>query len=355
MLEVDIRVARRLFEVAAAFTVAGGQRLALFGPSGSGKTTVLEAIAGLAAVSEGRIILGGRELTSVDAAGRARQIPVWAREVALLRQDPGLFPHLNVGENLTYGAGRRDGQAVVRLVETLGLQGLLGASPRRISGGQAQRVALGRALLSGHRALLLDEPHRGLDVPLRRELTELVRDQVGGRGVPAVLVTHELDEAQAFADHLGVLDRGRLLQLGSPSDVVRQPASPRVAELVGYRGLVAVTARGRPMLAAVHPERVRLGARPERGPVVEGRVLASRPAGAGWVVDVAVGPEMPPPRADRPGAPAFSFRLSDPPLPPGAPVVLTLLDPPLFEAPAAAAPPAGGVRSDTVRGGEVSS
>ncbi len=343
MLDVDVRVARRMFDVAVAFTVKAGERLALFGPSGSGKTTILEAIAGLVTVAEGQILLGERALTVIGRpagpAGRApsRQLPLRLREVALLRQDPGIFPHLSVLENLTYAVGHRDGGEVGRLVEILQLQGLLSASTRRISGGQAQRVALGRALLSRHRALLLDEPYRGLDAPLRRELTQLVRDQVGARDVPAVLVAHELDEAQAFADRLGVLDSGRLLQLGTPSDVVRHPATPRVAELVGYRGLVPVTALGRPMLAAVHPDRVQLGARPERGAVVQGRIVADRPAATGWEVDVEIGPGLPAPASGSRGAGAaaprgrISFRLPDLPAGPGGQVVLTLLDPPLFD------------------------
>ena len=375
MLEVDLRVARRMFDVAAAFTVADGERLALFGPSGSGKTTILEAIAGLVAVAEGRIRLGQRELTAVGPAPRpggrprALQVPPWAREVALLRQEPGLFPHLSVLENLTYGGARANDGEVARLVEILQLQGLLSASPRRISGGQAQRVALGRALISRHRALLLDEPYTGLDAPLRRELTQLVRDQVGARDVPAVLVAHELEEAQAFADHLGILDHGRILQVGTPSDVVRHPASPRVAGLVGYRGLVGVAVLGRPMLAAVHPDGVRFGARPGLGPVVEGRVVGRRPAGTGWEVDVQTGPGYLRPAAAAPGTGAtdavaardrLSFRTSELSAEPGSDVVLTLLDPPLFDRAAAdeAPPPvppssiptsAEGKRAATVR------
>jgi ABC-type sulfate/molybdate transport systems ATPase subunit len=348
MLEVDLRVARRMFDVAAAFTVTDGERLALLGPSGSGKTTILEAVAGLVAVAEGRILLGGRELTVAGGeSGRARttrthQVPLWAREVALLRQDPGLFPHLSVLENLTYAVGRHDDGELARLVQSLQLGGLLSESPRGISGGQAQRVALGRALLSRHRALLLDEPYTGLDAPLRRELTQLVRDQVAARSVPAVLVAHELTEAQAFADRLGVLDQGRLLQLGTPSEVVRHPATPRVAELVGYRGLAPVIARGRPLLAAVHPERVCWGARPERGPVVEGRIVGRRPSGTGWEVDVELAPGVPaaaePGRGGAAGVaprPRLSFRSSESPAGSGTDVVLTLLDPPLFDLAAA--------------------
>lgn len=367
MLEVDLRVARRMFDVAAAFTVADGERLALFGPSGSGKTTILEAIAGLVPVAEGRILLGERELTAVGPAPRpggrprALQVPPWAREVALLRQEPGLFPHLSVLENLTYGGARANDGEVARLVEILQLQGLLSASPRRISGGQAQRVALGRALMSRHRALLLDEPYTGLDAPLRRELTQLVREQVGARDVPAVLVAHELEEAQAFADRLGILDHGRILQVGTPSEVVRHPASPRVAGLVGYRGLVSVAVLGRPTLAAVHPDGVRLGARPELGPVVEGRIVARRPAGTGWEVDVQVDVQVEVEVQVKTGpGDRLSFRTSDLPGEPGTDVALTLIDPPLFDrasaggAPPPARPssiptPAEGERAVTVR------
>ncbi len=337
MLEVDLRVARRMFDVAATFTVTDGERLALFGPSGSGKTTILEAVAGLLAVAEGRILLGGRELTLAGRAERAHRLPLWAREVALLRQDPGLFPHLTVLQNLTYAVGRHDDGELARLVQSLHLGGLLSDSPRRISGGQAQRVALGRALISRHRVLLLDEPYTGLDAPLQRELTQLVRDQVAAREVPAVLVAHELTQAQAFADRLGVLDQGRVLQLGTPSEVVRHPATPRVAELLGYRGLIPVIVLGRPLLAAVHPERVCFGARPERGPVVEGRVVAGRPSGTGWEVDVEIAPSMPAAAAPGRGGgsgvaprPRLSFRSSELPAGSGTDVVLTLLDPPLF-------------------------
>ena len=110
--------------------------------------------------------------------------------------------------------------------------------PARLSGGQQHRVALGRLLLAHCDTLLLDEPYTGLDASLRRSLTELVVSLVTARDVPAVLVAHELADAQAFADRLAVLDRGELLQLGPPDEVVLGPASRRVAELVGYLGFV---------------------------------------------------------------------------------------------------------------------
>ncbi len=155
------------------------------------------------------------------------------------------------------------------LASVLGIEGLLSAMPARLSGGQAHRVALGRLLLAHCDTLLLDEPYTGLDASLRRSLTDLVSSLVAERSVPAVLVTHELADAQAFADRLAVLDRGELLQIGAPDEVVLRPASRRVAELVGYLGFIAVdapdenssaqAARGF-LVAGVHPNRVIAGA-----------------------------------------------------------------------------------------------
>ena len=120
----------------------------------------------------------------------------------------------------------------------LGIDGLLAAMPARLSGGQAHRVALGRLLLAHCDTLLLDEPYTGLDASLRRTLTELVSSLVAERAIPAILVTHELADAQAFADRLAVIDRGELLQVSAPDEAVLRPASRRVAELVGYLGFV---------------------------------------------------------------------------------------------------------------------
>ena len=116
--------------------------------------------------------------------------------------------------------------------------------PARLSGGQAHRAALGRLLLSHCDALLLDEPYTGLDVSLRRALTDLVVLLVAQRRVPAILVAHELAEAQAFADRLAVLDRGQVLQIGAPGEIVLRPAARRVAELVGYTAFVPVPGSG---------------------------------------------------------------------------------------------------------------
>jgi len=339
VLDADVEVDRRDFTVRAAVSVAPGERLALFGPSGAGKTTLLEAIAGLVTPRRGRIALGGRVLTSTSPPVRA--VPPWQRRGGLLRQDPGLFPHLSVRANLAYGRTAAAGPVEPELAGLAGLLGvadLLPVMPARLSGGQAHRVALGRLLLAHCDALLLDEPYTGLDVSLRRALTDLVVSLVVARDVPAVLVTHELTDAQAFAGRLAILDRGQLLQVGPPDEVVLRPASRRVAELVGYLGFVPV--RGAPgTLAGIHPERTLAGAHPGRGVVLTGAVTGRRPAGAGWEADVRVAETV------------ITCRLPDKP-PVSDQFAVTVLDPPSFGPDGAAVPSglSGPCRPEQVRG-----
>jgi ABC-type sulfate/molybdate transport systems ATPase subunit len=290
VLEADAEVDRRDFTVRAAFTVAPGEKLALFGPSGAGKTTILEIIAGLVRPRRAMILLRGRVLTSTDKP--VTVIPPWRRRVGLLRQDPGLFPHLSVRANLLYGRSGSDAEVAAELSElagVLGIDELLGSMPARLSGGQAHRVALGRLLLSHCDALLLDEPYTGLDASLRRTLTDLVVSLVTQRGVPSILVAHELAEAQAFADRLAVLDRGEVLQDGEPGAVVLAPASRRVAELVGYTSFFPIGAQPDGRVAAIHPDRVVAGKHPDRGLVLTGVVTSCRPAGALWEVTITTG------------------------------------------------------------------
>jgi molybdate transport system ATP-binding protein len=333
VLEADVEVDRRDFTVLASLSVAPGERLALFGPSGAGKTTLLEAIAGLVAPRKAMITLAGRLLTSTGKPVTA--LPPWQRKVGLLRQDPGLFPHLSVRDNLLYArraAGGRprasrarwspsqaDLAELTELADALGIAGLLAVMPARLSGGQAHRVALGRLLLAHCDALLLDEPYTGLDAGLRRTLTDLVISLVAERRVPSMLVAHELAETQAFADRLAVLDRGEVLQTGSPGEVVLRPASRRVAELVGYTGFVPVP--GPPgILAGVHPDRVTAGSHPERGLVLTGTVTRSRPAGALWEITVRTGA----------GSGATLVARLPETAPTGQDIVLTILEPPCF-------------------------
>ncbi len=313
MLDADVEVDRREFTVRVALQVAPGERLALFGPSGAGKTTLLEVIAGLVQPRLARVELGGRVLTST--APPVREVPPWQRRVGLLRQDPGLFPHLSVRDNLCYAPSATPSDAELSsLASLLDIGSLLAAMPARLSGGQAHRVALGRLLLAHCDTLLLDEPYTGLDASLRRTLTHLVGSLVGERSVPTILVTHELADAQAFADRLAVLDRGELLQVGAPDEVVLRPASRRVAELVGYLGFVP----SEHTVAGVHPERVIPGSFADRGLVLTGTVTASRPAGAGWEADMRIGDAT------------VTCRLPDRPPASGRDLVVTVLDPPYF-------------------------
>jgi ABC-type sulfate/molybdate transport systems ATPase subunit len=313
VLDADVEVDRREFTVRAALQVGPGERLALFGPSGAGKTTLLEAIAGLVEPRRARIELGGRVLTST--APPVCAVPPWQRRVGLLRQNPGLFPHLSVRDNLGYARSAPRSEAeLTSLASTLDIDGLLSAMPVRLSGGQAHRVALGRLLLAPCDTLLLDEPYTGLDASLRRTLTGLVSSLVAERSVPAVLVTHELADAQAFADRLAVLDRGELLQIGTPHEVVLRPASRRVAELIGYLGFVPTGEA----VAGVHPERVIAGAFAERGLVLTGPIVTCRPAGAVWETDLRVGDVM------------ITCRLPDKPSAVPGECTVTLVDPPYF-------------------------
>ena len=342
MLNVDVEADRRDFTVRAAFDVADGERVALFGPSGAGKTTVLEVIAGLVEPRSCRIELGGRTLTSTGSPRVA--VPPWERRVGLLRQDPGLFPHLSVRANLTYARSARAqvrrrgtpggpaaGVELTEIASSLGIEGLLAAMPARLSGGQRHRVALGRLLLAHCDALLLDEPFASLDAALRRSLTALVKELSSERSVPSVLVTHQLSDAQAFAERLLVMDAGVILQAGAPDEVVLRPASRRVAELVGYLGFVPVDAAARAsganpgasartaapgVVAGVHPDRVLPGEDPARGLVVTAAVIAARPSGAGWEADLLVG--------DAPFTCRLPSRLD------GTRASVTLLDPPCF-------------------------
>ncbi len=282
MLEVDIEILRRDQTVAANFQVGQGERFALFGPSGAGKTTVLNALAGLVRIHKGTVVLGSTVLSSTRHP--RRQVPLRHRHLGLLRQRAGLFPHLSVRQNLRYaGASTKE---LEELSEQIGIKELLDRSPATLSGGQAQRAALARVLLGPCRALLLDEPFVGLDLSLRTQLAGIVGDIAVARQLPTILVTHELAEAQAFADRIGVIDRGRIVQIDGPSQVVLEPATRRIAELLGYRGFPPEDPKlvGNRRIG-VHPARVVTGERVVVGPKdirAQVRILDSWPSGPGW-------------------------------------------------------------------------
>lgn len=341
-LHACFAIPRRSFEVAASFSLEPGERLSIFGPSGAGKTTCLEAIAGIVDLREGEVRLGGALVNVARRrSGRAPRREVLeprARGVSLVRQPTTLFPHLTVSANIRYGLGRAGEQTAPRGVDELlsdvGLPGLGGAMPEALSGGQRQRVSLARALARPFLALLLDEPFSAVDAASRPALRRLAESATAKAGAVAVLVTHDLAEAQSFGDRIGVMDKGRLLQLAPGGDLVLRPASARVAALCGYEGFVG-RADGR--LFALHPDRFVRGALADRGLVLRGIVSNVRPFGARYACEVvSVDARLVPVCAGTgsldgaPSPPVLVVHLDEAPWP-GDPLEVTALAPPLVE------------------------
>ena len=217
--------------------VAAGRFLVLLGPSGSGKTTLVRALAGIERLDEGEIHIAGR---CVDEA--RRQVPPERRDLAMVFQDYALWPHLTAADNVGYALRRRrpaPDQARARVLEALdrvGLAELAGRYPHELSGGQQQRVALARAVVARPGLLLFDEPLSNLDTDLRERLRVEISTLTRESGATAVYITHDQSEAFALADVIGVLDRGRLVQLADPETLYRRPATPFVARFTGLSG-----------------------------------------------------------------------------------------------------------------------
>jgi len=241
----------------------------LLGPSGSGKTTCLRLIAGFELPDEGRIELGGRDVTDV---------PPHERDVNTVFQDYALFPHMSVGENVAYGLRIRKvakDERVARVGEALAMVQLAGYEQRRpaqLSGGQRQRVALARALVNRPRVLLLDEPLGALDLKLRQQMQHELRTLQQEVGITFVYVTHDQEEALTMSDRLAVFSDGRVEQVGAPADVYEHPANEFVAGFVGVSNIVEREGRR----FTVRPEKVRIlddaeaatnGLRVERGTI----------------------------------------------------------------------------------------
>jgi molybdate transport system ATP-binding protein len=239
-------VERGGFRLAADLRAAPGEVLGILGPNGAGKTTLLRALAGLDALTTGSIHLG--DLTLDDAATDLF-VPPERRPVGLVFQSYRLFPHLDVRDNVAYaprvqGAGRRQARAVADTwLERLDLTALASRRPHQISGGQAQQVALARALAADPRFLLLDEPLSALDAKTRLDVRAQLRSHLDEFAGPVLIVTHDPLEAMIMADRLVVIENGRVVQQGSPAQVARQPATQYVARLVGlnlYSGTLEV-------------------------------------------------------------------------------------------------------------------
>lgn len=211
-------------------TVQKGEILALLGPSGCGKTTALRLIAGFQDPDEGKV-----EISSVPVATASLALPPEQRRVGMVFQDYALFPHLTVGENIAYGLGRGKNRAgrVRDVLELVGMAGLEARMPHELSGGQQQRVALARALAPDPDILLLDEPFSNLDAGQRVRVREQVRDILKRSGCTAIFVTHDQEEALYMGDRLGIINEGRVEQIGAPEEVFQRPKTRFVASFLG--------------------------------------------------------------------------------------------------------------------------
>ncbi len=227
-------------------TVGEGECHVILGPTGGGKTVLLEGVLGLRAVAAGKVILGGE-----DIGGQA----VESRRIGYVPQDLALFPHLSVRGNIEYGLrvrrirDRERGRLIEELAETVGITGLMGRSPGNLSGGERQRVALVRALASGCRMLLLDEPFSALNESLRKDLWLMIKDLQRRYRLTLLMITHDLEEAFFLGDRLSVLIDGRVCQSAAKRTVYQHPATLEVAQFFGiknlYRGRLEAITGGR--------------------------------------------------------------------------------------------------------------
>lgn len=220
MIEFDFALARGEFALQLVLH-SEARALALFGDSGCGKTSTLHAIAGLLRPARGRIALDDRVLFDSQSG---IDVPVAERRLGVVFQDVRLFPHLPVRDNLRYGAARADAAHFDAAVQLLGLGALLKRKPGQLSGGQARRVAIGRALLSQPAALLLDEPLSNLHREARAEVLQHLRDLKRELALTTILVSHQADEVRALADAVALLDDGHLRAILPVSEFAQEPA-----------------------------------------------------------------------------------------------------------------------------------
>jgi spermidine/putrescine ABC transporter ATP-binding subunit len=231
----------------ASLVVEDGEFVTIVGPSGCGKTTTLRTIAGFEQPTEGRVGIGGVDMTGV---------PADRRDTGMVFQDFALFPHMTVGENVAYGLTvggdwdeARAQERVAEMLELVELPGFTDRNPDELSGGQQQRVALARALAPEPEVLLLDEPLASLDKKLRENMQVELRRIQEAVGITTVLVTHNQTEALTMSDRIAVMNEGHFEQVGTPEDVYQRPATRFVADFVGtanvFDGTVTAVEDGR--------------------------------------------------------------------------------------------------------------
>jgi molybdate transport system ATP-binding protein len=316
-LTAQIHVELDGFTLDAALAIEAGRTVAVVGPNGAGKTTLLNALAGLRALTAGRIELDG---TVLDDPDRGVYLAPEQRPVGVVFQDNLLFPHLTAVDNVAYGlrargARRTDARRdAASWMQRVGLEGREAAHPRELSGGQAQRVALARALATEPAMLLLDEPLAALDATTRNEVRRDLRRHLTTFPGVRLLITHDPIDAAVLADHVIVLDHGRVAQTGTPAEITRRPRTRWVAELAGTNlftgaaasdghvtldhGSVLVSAdhlTPGPVFAVVHPRAVAVHrTRPEGSArnTWPGQITAVEPVGDRFRVQIQANPPV---------------------------------------------------------------
>jgi len=260
--------------------IEDGEMLALLGPSGCGKTTTLRVIAGFEAPDAGRVLIGAKDITS---------LPPNKRRLGMVFQNYSLFPHMTVAENVAFGlkmraVGRAERTRAVRaMLETVRLAEFEDRRISQLSGGQQQRVALARALATEPSVLLLDEPLGALDRALRERMQFELRQLQRRFGITSILVTHDQEEALTISDRIAVMEAGRVVQLGAPTEVYARPRTRFVSEFLGTANIFSGTVE-----CASGPEEWRVGLRAQPGACAEVREKGLRP---GEAVTFAIRPE----------------------------------------------------------------
>ncbi len=215
-------------------SIEQGEFFTLLGPTGAGKTVVLESAIGIIPITNGHVIINGKDVTG---------LPPEKRGIGIVYQDFALFPHLTVYENITYGLryhkinGKEPGKNLGFIIKRLSLEPLLQRSILNLSGGEKQRVALARALAVDPSVLLLDEPLSALDPNFREDIREIIKRLHIETGITVLMVTHDFTEAHFLAQNAAVINNGRIEQIGSISEVFHRPSTPFVAEFVGMKNI----------------------------------------------------------------------------------------------------------------------
>lgn len=218
--------------------VREGEFFSLLGPSGCGKSTMLRMIAGFVMPTKGRVLIGGDDVTD---------LPPERRDIGIVFQNYAIFPHLNVAENIAFGLRIRKlpadeiRQRVAAVLKQVGLQGYDERHQRQLSGGEQQRVALARVLVTEPRILLLDEPLSALDKNTREEMKYWIKAMHGRLSITTLYVTHDQDEALTMSDRIAVMNKGRVAQVGTPVEIYEQPHSTFVTTFVGHSNILQAT------------------------------------------------------------------------------------------------------------------